>query len=71
MLWIDARSPETVRSSFERCAGALRLPVDRFSGQGAALEDSLAIVSVLRWLGARCAAGFVLHCHRTRLYPPE
>jgi hypothetical protein len=41
ILWIDAKSPETVRASFERCAGALRLPVDKNSPPGPrqALKD--------------------------------
>jgi hypothetical protein len=53
IFWIDARSPETVRSSFELCAAALLLPVDKASGQAAFLEHSPAVVSVLRWLRAR------------------
>jgi hypothetical protein len=53
ILWIDAESPETVRESFERCAAALRLPVDKSSPPGPrqALKDWPAIESVLRWLG--------------------
>jgi hypothetical protein len=44
-----------VRASFERCAAALRLPVDKSSPPGPrqALKDWSAIESVLRWLGAR------------------
>jgi len=53
ILWIDAKSPETVLSSFERCAGALRLSVDRDSRRGPALRESPAVENVLRWLGAR------------------
>jgi hypothetical protein len=55
ILWINAESPETVRASFERCAAALRLPVDKSSPPGPrqALKDWSAIESVLRWLGAR------------------
>ena len=53
ILWIDAKSPETVLSSFERCAGALRLSVDRDSGRGPALRESPAVENVLRWLEAR------------------
>jgi hypothetical protein len=43
ILWIDARDLETVRSSFERCVSELRIPVDRASSQGSALEDSAAV----------------------------
>lgn len=47
ILWIDAKSPETVLSSFERCAGALRLSVDRDLGRGPALRESPAVENVL------------------------
>jgi tetratricopeptide (TPR) repeat protein len=53
ILWINARDPETVRSSFERCARELRIPVDRASLQGLALEDSATVQAVLRWLRDR------------------
>jgi tetratricopeptide (TPR) repeat protein len=53
ILWVDAKSPETVRSSFERCADTLQLNVGKISQRGPALKDSPAITSVLRWLGAR------------------
>jgi hypothetical protein len=52
IFWIGARSPETMQSSFERCAGTLLLPMDMGSRRGVALKDSPAVKSVLRWLGA-------------------
>ncbi len=53
ILWIDAKSPETVQSSFVRCADELRLSVDSSSTQWSALEDSPTVQAVLRWLRDR------------------
>ncbi|PLN86207.1 hypothetical protein BDW42DRAFT_109905 [Aspergillus taichungensis] len=53
ILWINCTDQETLRSSFERCATELRLPLDRNSTQGSAVEDSTAVQAVLRWLRER------------------
>jgi tetratricopeptide (TPR) repeat protein len=53
ILWIDAKNPETVRSSFERCVSDLQLSVDRASTRGSALADSATVQAVLRWLQHR------------------
>ncbi|PSN58820.1 hypothetical protein BS50DRAFT_344740, partial [Corynespora cassiicola Philippines] len=53
ILWIDARDEESVRSSYERCASELELPVDRGATQSAKLADAPAVQAVLRWLRAR------------------
>ncbi|KAI9777909.1 MAG: hypothetical protein M1816_004381 [Peltula sp. TS41687] len=53
ILWIDAKDPETVQFSFERCAAELQLSVDRASTQGPGLADSAAVQAVLRWLRDR------------------
>lgn len=53
ILWIDAKSPETVQSSFERCADELQLLVDKSSKSTSGLEDFSAAQAVLRWLQNR------------------
>lgn len=53
ILWIDAKSPETVRLSFDQCAGALRLPTNKDSRPGPTLREWPAIESVHQWLRAR------------------
>ena len=52
ILWLDARSDETVRSSFERCCRALLLPVDTSAGQGL-VQDAPPVQAVLQWLRKR------------------
>ncbi|OQN96102.1 hypothetical protein B0A48_18348 [Cryoendolithus antarcticus] len=52
ILWIDARSEETARSSFERCCRDLRLPVEQASEQGR-LCDSPSVQAVHQWLRRR------------------
>ncbi|KAK3614148.1 hypothetical protein LTR56_027445 [Elasticomyces elasticus] len=52
ILWIDARSKETARSSFERCCRAIRLPVEQASGPGE-IQDIPAVQAVLQWLHSR------------------
>ena len=49
ILWIDARSEETARSSFVRCCRALGLPCDAGTGEGK-LQDAPAVQAVLLWL---------------------
>ena len=49
ILWIDARSEETARSSFERCCRAIGLPIEHVSGPGR-IQDSPAVQAVLQWL---------------------
>jgi tetratricopeptide (TPR) repeat protein len=53
ILWIDAKSPKTVQSSFERCADELQLLVDKSSKSTSGLEDSPAAQAVLSWLRNR------------------
>lgn len=53
ILWIDAKDPKTVRSSFEQCAAELQLSVDIASTQESALADSTTVRAVLRWLWDR------------------
>ena len=49
----NAKSPETVLSSFERCVDELQLSVDKSSKSTSGLEDSPAAQAVLRWLRNR------------------
>ena len=53
VLWIDAKGPEAVRSSFERCADEMQLHVDSTSTTGTEVADSRNIQAVLRSLRAR------------------
>ena len=53
VLWIDATDAEAVRSSFERCAAELGIPVDSTETKRSALTDSKAVQAVLRWLRNR------------------
>jgi tetratricopeptide (TPR) repeat protein len=54
VLWVDAQSVETVRSSFERCCRALGLPVEATLGDGLGpLQDVTPVQAVLSWLRAR------------------
>ena len=53
VLWIDAKDPESVRSSFLRCADELRLYVEPTHRAGTDLADFQSIQIVLRWLEAR------------------
>ncbi|KAK4950146.1 hypothetical protein LTR10_011123 [Elasticomyces elasticus] len=52
ILWIDARSEETARSSFERCCRDIGLSVEQASGPGG-MQDIPAVQAVLRWLRSR------------------
>lgn len=52
-LWIDATSPETTRASFERCARTMDIKVDPGTAQGLALQDSPAVLEVIRTLQAK------------------
>nr|POE53442.1 nephrocystin-3 [Quercus suber] len=51
ILWLDARSLETVRSSFERCRHALGLSENGASQ--AMLQDTPTVQAVLQWLRGR------------------
>jgi tetratricopeptide (TPR) repeat protein len=53
VLWIDAMDAESVRASFERCAGELGLSVDLRGTQSSKLVDFPAIQAVLRWFRNR------------------
>lgn len=52
VLWIDVRSEETARSSYERCCRELGLPVEDAAGDGP-LQDVPAVQAVLSWLRGR------------------
>ena len=52
ILWLDGRSEETVRSSFERCCHALGLPVGSQSSQ-CLLRGAPPVQTVLQWLRGR------------------
>lgn len=54
VLWVDAKDPEAVRSSFVRCADEMHLiPVDSTHKTGTDLADFRPIQIVNRWLEAR------------------
>ena len=53
ILWIDAKNPKAVRSSFVRCADELRLQVDSPHMTEANLADFQPIQKIIRWLEAR------------------
>jgi predicted ATP-dependent serine protease len=52
VLWIDVRSEETTRSSYERCCRALGLPVEATLNDGQ-LQDVPSVQAVLSWLRGR------------------
>jgi tetratricopeptide (TPR) repeat protein len=52
VLWIDVRSEETARASYERCCRALGLPVEAPVGDEP-LQDIPAVQAVLSWLRSR------------------
>ena len=56
ILWIDADSQDSVRASFERCARALGLEIDKTSGQGVRLREAPAIEAVLNWFQRQYAS---------------
>ncbi|KAJ5899177.1 hypothetical protein N7495_003921 [Penicillium taxi] len=53
VLWIDATSEETVRSSFIRCVMKLGLPDERGDNDNLSLIDDRVIQGVLQWLRDR------------------
>lgn len=53
ILWIDATSEQTVRSSFTRCATNLGLPDEPSNQQTVSLVDDRVIQGVLGWLHDR------------------
>jgi hypothetical protein len=53
ILWIDAMDEESIRSSFERCAGELGLSLDLRDTQASKLIDFPAVQAVLRWFRNR------------------
>ena len=53
VLWIDAKDPESVLSSFERCAEELQLRMGQTRRTGTALANSQSVQAVLRFLRAR------------------
>ncbi|CAK7237004.1 hypothetical protein SBRCBS47491_009829 [Sporothrix bragantina] len=59
ILWIDATSEETVRSSFQRCARALQLKeaAPGESGTATSLYNTASIQRVLEWLSKKAAVG--------------
>jgi ABC-type phosphate/phosphonate transport system ATPase subunit len=52
ILWIDARTKETARSSYERCCRMLGLPVE-ISSENRLLQDTPYVQAVLTWLRAQ------------------
>jgi GTPase SAR1 family protein len=52
VLWIDVRSEETARASYERCCRELRLPVEAAPG-GRLLQDIPSVQVMLSWLRDR------------------
>ncbi|KAK4899877.1 hypothetical protein LTR49_027554 [Elasticomyces elasticus] len=52
ILWIDARSEETARLSFERCCRDIGLSVEQASEPGG-IQDIPAVQAVLQWLRSR------------------
>ncbi|KAK3361036.1 hypothetical protein B0T24DRAFT_671680 [Lasiosphaeria ovina] len=52
ILWINATDEEAVRSSFQRCAAELGLPVEHIEKQGSVHTDA-TVQAVLRWLRDR------------------
>jgi hypothetical protein len=49
VLWIDVRSEETARSSYERCCRTAGLPIEAATGD-VPLQDIPAVQAVLSWL---------------------
>ncbi len=56
IFWLDAKSAETVRSSFDRCSRELGLIVDQTVTSGSSLIDSSTVQGVLTWLHRRTDA---------------
>ena len=54
ILWLDARTEETGRSSFERCCHALILPV-KASADQSLVQDAPPVQAVLQCLHIRMA----------------
>jgi GTPase SAR1 family protein len=52
ILWLDVRSAETTRSSYERCCRTLGLPFEAPVSDGA-LQVMPAVQAVLTWLRSR------------------
>jgi tetratricopeptide (TPR) repeat protein len=52
VLWIDVRSKETVRSSYERCCRSAGLPIEAATGD-VPLQDTPAVQAVLSWLRSK------------------
>jgi tetratricopeptide (TPR) repeat protein len=52
ILWIDVRTEETARSSYERCCRVLGLPVEA-SADNKSLQDVPCVQAVLTWLRTR------------------
>jgi tetratricopeptide (TPR) repeat protein len=52
ILWIDVRTEETARSSFERCCRVIGLPVEA-SADNKSLQDVPCVQAVLTWLRTR------------------
>jgi tetratricopeptide (TPR) repeat protein len=52
VFWIDVRSEETVRSSYERCCRTAGLPVDAATSD-VPLQDIPAVQAVLSWLRSK------------------
>jgi tetratricopeptide (TPR) repeat protein len=53
VLWIDARTEETARSSYERCRRVLNLPVEATPHDGSLLQDTPCVQAVMTWLRAQ------------------
>ena len=52
VLWIDVRSEETARSSYERCCRTAGLPIEAATGD-VPLQDIPAVQAVLSWLRSK------------------
>jgi hypothetical protein len=52
ILWLDVRSAETARASYERCCRMLGLPVEAPISDGA-LQDMPVVQAVLSWLRSK------------------
>jgi Ni2+-binding GTPase involved in maturation of urease and hydrogenase len=53
VLWIDVRTEETARSSYERCRRVLDLPVEAPPHDGSLLQDTPCVQAVMTWLRAQ------------------
>ncbi|KAK4892081.1 hypothetical protein LTR27_009431 [Elasticomyces elasticus] len=56
VLWIDAQSVESIRSSFERCRRALGILAETSVGVQEPLHDLASVQAVLHWLKTRTTA---------------